>query len=219
MWNMAGIILIGFCEQDYQKLRDEIRVPVVIYDGTVSDGRRLVNLTIDDRDGGRQMGEHFRQLGHKQVLYLADNDIHVDHLRYLGLCEVYPEAQRWIVPMEKDRRVQFYRERLEKIRHYTAVFAASDYYAIDFIHEMSAHGLQVPKQISVAGFDNSTLSGMIQPSLTTIGQNHTKRAKLAVELLQKLYQKEDVQPEYLVPVELVVRESTTFVSQSHQFFI
>ena len=211
MWNMAGIILIGFCEQDYQKLRDEIRVPVVIYDGTVSDGRRLVNLTIDDRDGGRQMGEHFRQLGHKQVLYLADNDIHVDHLRYLGLCEVYPEAQRWIVPMEKDRRVQFYRERLEKIRHYTAVFAASDYYAIDFIHEMSAHGLQVPKQISVAGFDNSTLSGMIQPSLTTIGQNHTKRAKLAVELLQKLYQKEDVQPEYLVPVELVVRESTAFV--------
>ena len=71
--------------------------------------------------------------------------------------------------------------------------------------------LQVPKQISVAGFDNSTLSGMIQPSLTTIGQNHTKRAKLAVELLQKLYQKEDVQPEYLVPVELVVRESTAFV--------
>lgn len=219
MWNMAGIILIGFCEQDYQKLRDEIRVPVVIYDGTVSDGRRLVNLTIDDRDGGRQMGEHFRQLGHKQVLYLADNDIHVDHLRYLGLCEVYPEAQRWIVPMEKDRRAQFYRERLEEIRQYTAVFAASDYYAIDFIHEMSAHGLQVPKQISVAGFDNSTLSGMIQPSLTTIGQNHTKRAKLAVELLQKLYRKEDVQPEYLVPVELVVRESTTFVSQSHQFFI
>ncbi len=208
MWNMVGLVVIGFCDQDYQILRDEIRVPFVIYDGNVTDGNRLVNLTLNNFDGGRQMGEHFKMLGHERVLYIADNDVHVDYLRFLGLQSVIPKAELMIVPMEKEERVKFYKERLSLIRQYTAVFAASDYYAADFSYFICSEKICIPEEMSVAGFDNNALSVQLYPALTTIGQDHEKRAQLAVELLQKLRNNESVKPEYSLPVTLIKRDST-----------
>lgn len=209
MWNMAGLVLIGYCQQDYQCLRDKIRVPFVIYDGTITDGERLVNLIIDNFDGGRQVGEHFKKLGHKKILYIADNDIHVDHLRLEGICTVLPQTKLLLIPMEREERKKFLYEKWSDICEYTAVFAASDYYAADFLHFAQSHGIIVPKEMSIAGFDNSALSRQLYPALTTIGQNHEKRAKLAVELLERLQRKEKVEPEYLLPVMLIERESTS----------
>ena len=33
MWNMDGMVIMGFCEDEYRKLRDRIRIPFVVYDG------------------------------------------------------------------------------------------------------------------------------------------------------------------------------------------
>ena len=87
MWNLDGMVLIGFCEAQYQELRDQIRIPFVVYDGFFENKDRICNLTIDDFDGGRQVGVHFRVLGHSKVLCVADNCICMDRLRYDGLCE------------------------------------------------------------------------------------------------------------------------------------
>ena len=87
MWNMDGLIIIGFCEDEYQALRDHIRVPFVIYDGFADEGRRFGNIIIDDFDGGRQVGAYLNALGHHRVLCIADNEICMDQQRYEGLCE------------------------------------------------------------------------------------------------------------------------------------
>lgn len=208
MWNMVGLVLIGYCYQDYQHLRDEIRVPLVIYDGTIRDGKRLVNLTIDNYGGGCQMGAHLQSLGHERVLYIADNDTHVDQLRYEGLCRVLPRSERLLVPMEGERRRAFYEERMDEITGFTAVFAASDYYAADFLHFIQSKGISVPQELSVAGFDDSALSRQTHPMLTTIGQDHAARAALAVEVLVKLREQLPVEPEILLPVKLISRNST-----------
>ena len=84
MWNLDGMVIIGFCEDEYQRLRNQIRIPFVVYDGFFENRGRICNVMIDDRDGGRQVGEHFRQLGHKKVLCVSDNKICMDLERYLG---------------------------------------------------------------------------------------------------------------------------------------
>ena len=33
MWNMEGLVLIGFCDSDYQRLRESMHIPFVVYDG------------------------------------------------------------------------------------------------------------------------------------------------------------------------------------------
>lgn len=54
MWNMEGLVLIGFCEQDYKKLRESMHIPFVVYDGFFQETQRICNLTIDNYDGGYQ---------------------------------------------------------------------------------------------------------------------------------------------------------------------
>ncbi|MCM1284492.1 MAG: LacI family transcriptional regulator [Muribaculaceae bacterium] len=208
MWNMVGLVLIGFCEQDYQSLRNQMHIPFVIYDGFLEEGNGLVNLVIDHFDGGRQMGGHLKALGHTRALCISDNDTDMDLLRFQGLQSELPASELMLVPMKKREREAFYRKKKEELLRFSAVFAVSDYYAADLIHFLSMEGIEVPGEISVAGFDNSMLSGQICPALTTIGQDHRKRALAAVRLLKMLRDGERPENVYTLPVQLIVRDST-----------
>lgn len=208
MWNMDGMILMGFCEQDYQKLRDVMRIPFVVYDGYLEQPERLCNLTIDHYDGGRQMGDHFREKGHRRALCISDNDICMDKERFDGFrAGMEGEADLLLVPMDKKKRHTFYAERLELIQSYTAVFAVSDHYAADLIFFLQKAGLRVPEDISVAGFDDTPLASAIYPALTTIRQDNRKRAETALGLLQEMKTDRELGKAVTLPVMLVARES------------
>ena len=56
MWNMDGLILMGFCEADYEKLRNQMRISFVVYDGYFEKCSKVVNLVINHYDGGYQAG-------------------------------------------------------------------------------------------------------------------------------------------------------------------
>ena len=135
MWNMEGLIVMGFCEQEYQKLKEKMHIPFVVYDGFFENPGTLSNITIDNFSGGFQAGEYLKKMGHQKVLCISDNCICMDLERYQGLCEVYKEeAALLLVPMEKAERLRFYEEKLAMIMEYTAAFAVSDHYAVEFIH-------------------------------------------------------------------------------------
>ena len=113
-----------------------------------------------------------------------------------------------LIPMKKEERRQFYIQHLEKIKSVTAVFAVSDYYAIDLMSFLNGQGISVPKDISLAGFDDIPVCQMINPPLTTIKQDNHLRAKLAIEKLKDLKENKETDPEIILPVSLVVRKST-----------
>ncbi len=210
MWNMEGIVIIGFCNQDYMYLRNHMRIPFVIYDGYCSEVERIYNITIDNYDGGRKVGQLFKKKGYQRVLYIADNDICVDRERYEGFCEGIGDAEVTFmqIPMQKELRMQFYKERLEEIKRYRAVFAASDYYAVDMMHFLQEQGIRVPEEIAVAGFDDIPLCEQVLPTLTSVKQDLALRAKIALDKLQELKEKRETGTEIRLPVELIEREST-----------
>lgn len=210
MWNMEGLVLIGFCEQDYKKLRESMHIPFVVYDGYfVKEAEKICNLVIDNYDGGFQAGAYLKRCGHTKVLCIADNYECMDRERIEGCRDGMKEygADFLQIPFaQKDRRV-FYRENLSLIQGYTAVFAASDFYAMELIHDLQEQGIRIPEDISVMGFDDSLLCGKISPALTTIRQDPAERAKQAVQLLQRLKSGGCVENTVTLPVSLVERES------------
>lgn len=210
MWNMDGIVVIGFCNQDYMYLRNHMRIPFVVYDGFCENPERIFNITIDNFDGGCQVGAHFKKLGHKNALCIADNKIGVDRERINGFKKGFGggEIEFLVIPMTKDERWEFYMQRLDVFRRVSAVFAVSDYYAIDLMCFLSEQGICVPDDISVAGFDDIPMCNMVSPTLTTVKQDGVLRARLAIEKLGELKEKDDVNPEIRLPVSLVVRKST-----------
>ena len=186
MWNMDALVLMGFCDSDYASLRRESRIPFVVYDGlcTIDDDEGIAMLTVDDRKGGLLAGEHLRALGHRNVLCLTDNQWRMDEARCRGVIEKVGKGEELLIPIHKEERWKFYSERLGYIRSFSAVFAISDYYALDFMAFLSSRSLRVPEDISVIGFDGSLISSFF--SLTTIRQDHAQRARLAVESVEEM---------------------------------
>ena len=156
------------------------------------------------------MGCHFRELGHQTALCISDNNICVDIERFRGFCKGFApgKADLFLIPMQKEQRRSFYLSNLEKFQQVSAVFAVSDYYAIDLMHFLMEQGFLVPEDISVAGFDDTTMCEMVTPTLTTIKQNGALRAKIAVRKLLELREGKEICTEVKLPVSLVVRSST-----------
>ncbi|MDO5425745.1 MAG: LacI family DNA-binding transcriptional regulator [Eubacteriales bacterium] len=210
MWNLEGLVVIGFCDHDYKKLRDAMHIPFVVYDGYLEEPARICNLVIDNYDGGRQVGSYFRQKGHKKALCISDNAICVDLERYQGFRDAFGEghADFMQVPMAKKERRRFYEEHLEKLKSYQAFFAVSDFYAAELMQFLMEQGVRVPEEAAVAGFDDCPLCELVSPTLTTVKQDGKQRAKLAVSMLKKLKEGETEGTTVRLPVTLVERQST-----------
>lgn len=210
MWNLEGLVLLGFCDEDYMYLRSHMRIPFVVYDGFCTQSERIYNITIDNYDGGFQVGTYFRQNGHRKALCISDNNVCVDKERYAGFMAGFglAEAELMLVPMRQTERWAFYREHLDRLRSVSAVFAVSDHYAIDLIHFLSEQGISVPGDISVAGFDDTPMCQMLSPALTSVRQDIALRAKIAIEKLRELKEKRAPDVSIRLPVSLIVRGST-----------
>ena len=112
MWNMDGLILIGFCEADYESLRNQMRISFVVYDGYFEKCSKVVNLVIDHYNGGYQAGKYLKELGHKKALCIADNFICMDKERIEGFRKAFEhgETYRWEIPKtEKKKECAFMR--------------------------------------------------------------------------------------------------------------
>ncbi len=211
MWNMEGMVLIGYCEQEYQKLRAEMHIPFVVYDGYMESSGNLVNIEVDHFDGGAQAGRYLKSRGHRAVLCISDNKICMDQERFMGFKSEIPNAELMVIPMEQEARTLFYMEHLEEIKKYSAVFAVSDYYAMDFIQFLKRMGLSVPEDLSVIGFDDVRECETFVPALTTIKQDHGQRAALAVKMLYQL-KNGGVDKNVRLPVTLITRDSVRSVN-------
>ena len=208
MWNMDGVVIIGFCRDEYQDLRDRIRVPFVIYDGFPDEQDRFGNVVIDDFDGGRQAGAYLRDMGHKRVRCISDNKICMYLLRYNGLCAgLQREAVFMKIPMAFSERELFYTERLDQIKSFTAVFAVSDHYALELMRFLQRNNVNIPGDISVIGFDGSSDGQNAVPRLTSIKQDHKRRAEAAIDLLIEIIGGTADHTTISIPVTLSVGES------------
>ncbi len=212
MWNMDGMVLLSFCADEYQALRDQIRIPFVVYDGCFENKGRICNIQIDNREGGRQTGVHFRTLGHRRVLCVADNREYMDWQRYEGLCEGLGfAADFWQIPIHKRERERFYQERTVQLRRYSAIFAVSDYYAVELMRFLRRIGVRLPEEMAVAGFDDSVICEQVIPSLTSVRQDGACRARKAVELLKRMKEHPNFSGNFLTAVQLIPRESTDWL--------
>lgn len=214
MWNMAGLILIGFCAADYERLRSNMHIPFVVVDAYQKDVHKYSDVGVDNIKGGFMAGSYLIEMGHKKIMFLSDNDEDCDHDRYIGLTNALTEAN---IPFEKSdfKMLSPYKEEREKLYNkiylemgeYTAAFAASDMYAIEFMSFLQKKGVNVPGDFSIIGFDDIPLASMVHPTLTTISQNLELRSKIAVELLLELINNSTEGKKVLVPVTLIERGS------------
>jgi len=91
----------------------------------------------------------------------------------------------------------------------TAIFCCNDEMAIGAMHRVKKDGFRVPEDISIIGFDDIEFASYVDPALTTISQPTEELGKVAFSVLLDLLEgRTPEQMEFVLPTELIVRDST-----------
>jgi len=200
----------------------ERRLPVVIVDEPRATGSFFVG--IDDREGARLAAAHVAGLGHERVALVIDRLVddwteglagpervaasnckisreRVDgYLAGLGDTRAVPVYE---APANfSDRAEPAVRELLALPVRPTAILCSTDVLALGVVRALRARGIAVPGEISVTGFDD--VPEAVTAGLTTIRQPLLDKGREAGRLLME----PGTEREVILPVELVVRDST-----------
>ncbi len=171
----------------------------------------------NDREATYDMTCHLIALGHRRIGFICG---HPDHravtLRFDGYKAALIENNITIVA---DIIAQGYnsfesgelcaRNLLQKVPRPTAIFAANDDMAAGVMMVAHQMGIKIPAELSVAGFDDTSVAHQIWPALTTIRQPIQQMAKKATDLLLKQLKGKEVQlPASMLSSSIILREST-----------
>lgn len=145
----------------------------------------------DDNEASYQMARHLIELGHRRIGFIAG---HPDHggsaERQAGFDKALAEQG---IRQPKELFAQGYfdfasgracgQQLLSLSQPPTAIFCCNDDMACGVLHIAHEMGLDVPRQLSVTGFDDSPIAEQVWPSLSTVRQPVEKMARRATQLL------------------------------------
>jgi DNA-binding LacI/PurR family transcriptional regulator len=214
-----GLILLGY--GDWFSTREKLDRLVqqgthFVRWGPVFESQPGVSIGSDNREGGRQVGVHLTAQGRKRVAYLGANQPTAPEFRdrYLGLCDALQtaklstEAALQIDVIDSTELAGYAAAQALFARGvaFDAVFCASDLIAIGAMRALIEHGLRVPEDVAVVGFDDQPVAAFTNPPLTTVLQDTKLAGEKLVDTLIREIRGEPVSSEVLPP-SLVVRRS------------
>lgn len=180
-------------------------------------GEDVIWTEADNVQGSRQVVEHLVKLGHRRIACIAGSRGHVaTGNRLQGYKEALTQAGI-IVDEQLIARGDFtdeggYQAAQHLLRHHgdvTAIFASNDLMAFGAMQAIREHGLRVPQDVSVAGFDGILTARFAAPVLTTAVQPIYELGEAAAKLLIHQIQGQPIAERHLLfPCRLRVGDST-----------
>ena len=162
----------------------------------------------DPYPGARQAVQHLLDLGHRNIGLVrgVEGNISSDE-RYKALNRALVEAghpeERWTwvgeYTLETGIAAGLALAELPAQKRPTAVIATSEFSAYGLIEGVSRHGISVPDQLSVVGYDNTAFAEVFRPALTVIAQPIEEMGELAVDFILRMINNAE-QDEQLPPV-------------------
>ena len=218
--HVSGIVFAGgnYAQRDaphghYERLTRR-NLPAVLINASI-DELAFPRVSCDDEVAVEQALGHLVSLGHTRIGMLLGPSDHVPSERKLKAAQAM--AQRVGIELGPDRVVrsayslesgQAAAARLLRAG-VTGIVCASDPMALGAIRAVRRAGLRVPHDVSVVGYDDSSLMNCTDPPLTTVRQPIEPMGRAAIDLLvSQIAGAEVTQDELLFEPELVVRGST-----------
>ena len=210
-----GLVLLGNLPGDEKVIHSlqNRNTPMV----TVASGfdMELPSIDFDNIYGARTALEYLRSLGHQRIAFIGNQE-HAgvkqrldEYRRYLAENSMML-VEEYIYTKSKTSKdaMEYTRNLLTLPVPPTAIFCASDYLALSAISGAWQMGWQIPKDISIMGYDDiEELTDVFIP-LTTMKQSTQEIGRLAIDLLQKMIDKSTEHDEKLkLKPELVIRSS------------
>jgi LacI family transcriptional regulator len=213
------LVLVGEAHPDalFELLRSQ-NVPYVITYTRGHDPRHTC-IGFDNYAASARLTEHLLELGHRAFGMVAHESEGNDRIqqRMIAVQDTLAKSGIAIRPQHfvrvNSRHIASGREGMRKILHDerlrpTALICTNDYIATGAMIEAKVLGLEIPRDLSIVGFDDTDMSAHLDPPLTTVRIPSRKMgeeiAKYIIEYLER--GAADVPP--LIEAELIIRGST-----------
>lgn len=204
----------------------DINLPVVAFNSL--DELPIDSVAIDQAAGARLAVEHLTGLGHRHILYLGcpnnsgttgPGTRHAGYTDAMQRLKLHPE---YLHPSATISRRDGYEltckllasRRREELP--SAMFCHNDDMALGAMLALQQHGLRIPEDISLIGFDDIAESSYSFPTLTTIGGVMHELAAALVDTLQNSASTNEIQMRRLIPPKLISRASTCRVKNQNK---
>lgn len=185
-------------------------LPIVVLAAELAPLPHAVVVSEDQREGALRAVTHLVELGHSNIAHVAGHQDWLEgQARLRGWQQALEEHGLCIpdhIPGDWSGE-SGYRAGLHvagMAERPTAVFVASDLMALGMMRAFNEHGLRVPQDISVIGFDDHEFAAQFTPPLTTVRQDFAALGRLCLSSLQN----SNPGPRRVISPTLVLRDST-----------
>jgi LacI family repressor for deo operon, udp, cdd, tsx, nupC, and nupG len=199
----------------YAALLSRTAVPIVLLNNQ-HPSDFLHSVMIANAEASNLATRHLIQLGHKRIAYIGDRfGRQSDTERFAGYRAALDDADIAFQPeyvVHGDGKAQGGGEAMRKLlclrRRPTAVFCYNDMTALGAMNAIRERGLNIPRDVSVVGFDDLFFAEYTDPPLTTIRQPMRDMGRRAVETVVGLIAGSSSTHNTKITGELIVRRST-----------
>ena len=209
-----GIIVGALTNEEISRIAKERNVPLVILEHPRLPEHDVVYA--DNIAGSYESVTHLIELGHKRIAHITINpESIIVQERIEGYKKALANAG---IPFDEKLLKIFYGKVEEEVAidelfslsdPPTAIFAFSDFMAIQIMKILIKRGIKIPEDVSIVGFDD-TLASLTIPALTTVAQPFYEMGAKAAEILIERLKNPDLPIQNIkLPTKLVIRESTT----------
>lgn len=210
-------IAVMTSEVEEEPLQQAVRagIPVVLMNQRKL-AARYPNILVEYATGFREALDHLLALGHRDIGFIAGpqslNSSVARKNAFKAACRSHGLTVRdeWI--SVGDLRVEGGRTAMERLlsqkQRPTAVLATNDLMAVGAMQTVHAAHIRVPGELSIIGFDDLPIAGMVHPALTTIRHPRREVAARAFQSLQNSLEKIKSGKQSPLHPRLVIRNST-----------
>lgn len=183
----VAVICIDFDDPEVVELL-ESGIPVVTIDELV-DG--VISVESDNTGGMIELMHYLIEMKHKRIAYITGEDCHVTRTRLKAYSQCCREAG---IEMHADyvlsgkfrdiNQASYLTETLMRLPDPpTCIIYPDDYAAIGGLNVLRARGLEIPGDISIAGYDGIDITSRYEPRITTVIQNKQELGRVSADRL------------------------------------
>ena len=206
-----GIITAtGNCAKVYAREK----IPVVSIDRRLEGS--FIHVVSDNREGARLAARELIEKGCRHIVFVGPAPaLECIKLRMEGFLEEtvrHPEVVTQIAEIEDNDDLPLPASFYSRIRKCDGIMAWNDMTAVRILRMLYNHGIRVPRDMLLVGFDDIDISRDFIPAITTVRQEIYRMGSLAARaLLRKIEKKtedEEEEEDIILEVSLIVRETT-----------
>lgn len=215
--NTDGLLAFTDALNDAELIRlHEIGFPVVLMHQSPPKDVPIPTISIENQAGAQKVVDHLIEVHNRRRIVFVQGPVdnqdseqrekgYRQSLKKHGLA--FDPALVIRGGFESNQACTAVAQLLSRSTRFDAVFTGDDDNAVGVIQALREAGRRVPKDVSVAGFDDSIFARILTPPLTTVRAPIEQVGREAVRHLIRLIRGEQVEARLVLPTELVIRQS------------